>query len=154
MKLQGHLIKCESGVLLFDLEGFTPDLEIDKKYNIDIKPYKTSRSLDQNRLMWAIIQQIAEETQNEPMDIYIAGLEHANAKCVWMAGLENTENELKKNFRAVKAYGTIMTEDNIELIRYKCFIGSSKFDSKEMAVLINYFISKAYEYGIIIESEE
>lgn len=153
MKLQADLIKCESGVLLFDINGFTPELETEKKYNVEIKDYKTSRSRSQNNKMWAIIQAIAKKTDNDEMQIYIGGLQHAKAKYTWLAGLPNIEKELLKSFRAVEIKGTVTTEDNKELVRYKCYFGSSKFDKDEMRILLDYFIGLAHAEGIRLEEE-
>lgn len=153
MKIQGHLIKCENGVLLFDIDGFTPDLETDKKYNIDIKPYKTARSLEQNRMMWGIIQQIAEDTGNELMDIYIEGLEFCDAKHIFMESVPEAENELKKAFRAVKIMEGRININDKQTVVYKCYFGSSKFNSAEMTKLISYFQDLATSLGIKIESE-
>jgi len=152
MKIQATLIKCESGVILLDVNGFTPELEVNKKYNIQFKEYRTSRSIEQNNKMWAIIQQIALFTGNDEMDIYIKGLEKANAKAAFIAALPETENSLRKNFRAIKPMGTMMSPKGVELITYKVYEGSSKFDTAEMKVLIDYFINLAGEYGI--ETEE
>ena len=153
MKINAELIKCEAGMLIFAYNGFTPELECEKKYTIDVKEFKSKRSIEQNSMLWGIIKQISEVTHNEPMDVYISALEHANAKCDWIAGLEEIEDILKKNFRAVKPYGTFLTEDGKQLVRYKVWIGSSKFNTKEMTILIDYLLSVAYELGIQIESE-
>jgi len=151
MKISANLIKCEDGVILLDVNGFTPQLEIDKKYNVEFKEYRTSRSVEQNRMMWAIIQQIALVSGNDPTDIYILGLEHSNAKYDFIAALPETEASLKRGFRAVKPLGTLMTPKGVELVTYKVYEGSSKFDTKEMGLLIDFFINKAAELGIYIE---
>lgn len=152
MRINCKLTTQENSLLVLEVFGYKPKLEAGKLYSLDIKEYKSNRSLEQNRLMWAIIQQIASVTKMDEMDIYIAGLLHAKAKYTFLGGLEEVENELKKNFRAVKAYGTFKTEEGKELIRYQCFYGSSKFNTKEMTTLVNYFTGKAYELGI--ETEE
>lgn len=153
MKLQANLIKCENGVLLFDIYGFTPELEIDKKYNVEIKPYKSNRSIEQNRMMWGIIQQIAQETGQPIMDVYIEGLEFCDAKHIFMESVPEAENELKKAFRAVKIMESRTNINNKQTVVYKCYFGSSKFDSKEMTKLINYFQDLARDLNIRLEEQ-
>lgn len=154
MKLQGELIKCEDGVLLIQLEGFTPDLEIDKRYSIDIKKYKSQRSLEQNKMMWMIIHLISQATNNDEWDIYTSGLEKLNQKAEFILGLQEIEPRLKQAFRVVKNIDT-RTINGKELQLYKCYYGSSKFKTDEMTKLVEYFINLAGELGIdISETEE
>ena len=145
-----HLEKDTVVVKAFGLDRLDPD----KDYTVEFKPYKSSRSIEQNRKMWGIIQQIAEKTGNDEMDIYIVGLEAANVSPVWMYGLPEVEKELLRNFRAVKPFGTITAsngEKMVEMVRYKCYIGSSRMNTKEMTLLVDYFIRLAAEQGIEVE---
>lgn len=147
-KTKAFLKEIKNNELTFKIDDFLPDVKTNEYYRLEISDYKSSRSLDQNSMLWGIIQSISKETDNEPMDIYISALEKANAKYEWIAGLESIEDELKKCFRAVKPYGTVTTENGKELIRYKVFYGSSKFDTAEMKKLIDYVIDIAIELGV------
>ena len=151
VKLSADLKMNKGGVLLFDTDNFTPPLEMNKKYTLDIKPYKSSRSLDQNKLMWSIIQQIAKVTGNDEMSIYMAGLEYANVKYEFILALPESENALRHVFRAVKIASSTRTINDKEMLVCKCYIGSSKFDTAEMTKLIDYFIKEAAELGIYIQ---
>lgn len=125
------------------------ELEVDKMYSFDVKDYKSQRSLQQNAMMWAIINDISKETGQDDMDIYITGLEHAKVKFDYIMALPITERELKKAFRAVK----VMENRNIDgkqLTVFKCFYGSSKMDTQEMTLLVEYFINLASDLGIMI----
>lgn len=144
-KIKAKLISSTKGLLIFESADYT-SLKDGEFYTVDIKPYKTSRSLESNSKLWASIQELAFRTGNEPMDIYIAALEHANVKYEWIAALEEAEDSLKTVYRAVKPQGIVTTEDNKQLVRYKCWIGSSKFDQSEMCRLIDYVERKLYEY--------
>lgn len=145
MKLKCKLIKNEMNKLVFENDYRFADLPINQYYSLEIKPYKSSRSLEQNALLWALITQLADKTGNDTMDVYISALEHANAKYTWIATVEEAESTLKKCFRVVKPFGTITTSDNKTLIRYKCWIGSSKFDVEEMTKLIDFVERTLYE---------
>lgn len=150
MRIIADLVTCENGVMLFDTDGYTPNLESDKKYTLEVKPYKSSRSLEQNRLMWAIIQEIAKDTGNDEMTVYIQGLKHVKAKFEWYASLPEAIEALKNGFRAVEDVGAC--EINGKPARAcKCYVGSSKFNAFEMKQLIDYFINLAHELGIKIE---
>ena len=152
MKLKGKLKRCSHNVITFEIP-YNVKLDLGKDYTLEVKPYKSSRSLEQNSLLWGIIQQISDETGNDPMDIYIAALENANAKYDYIAALPQAEDDLKKVFRAVKPLGTMMTPKGVEMTTFKVWIGSSKFDCAEMTKLIDYVISRAEELNIYLNYE-
>jgi hypothetical protein len=156
LKLTATLKKISLYTLEFEpLYGFQ-GLVTGLVYDLDIKEHKANRSLEQNRMIWGIIQQIAQKTGNDEMDIYISGLEAANVKYEFILALPETETALKRTFRAVKPYGTRLVkvgEKELEMVCYKCYIGSSKMDTQEMTLLLDYFIRLAAENGIEFEGE-
>lgn len=138
MKLKG-IIKAFKGGLLVIETAFSLPIELAKEYEIDIKPYKSSRSLGQNNLMWEFISQIAEYSNEDAWSVYVQGLEKCSAKFDYIACLPDAENTLAKQFRAYKPMGKVFTEKGKELQAYKVWFGSSKMNTKEMTDLINYF---------------
>lgn len=150
MKLKGKLKRCSYNVITFEIP-YNVDLELGKDYNLDIKPYRSSRSLNQNSLLWGLIQQLSDETGNDPMDIYVSALENSNAKYEYIAALPQAEDSLKKVFRAVKPCGTFTSPKNVGMVTYKCWIGSSKYDAAEMTTLIDYVMQVASELNIYLE---
>ena len=149
MKIRGKLKRLQNHNISFELP-YNVELELGKDYTIEIKPYKSSRSLEQNALLWGLIQQISDETGNDPMDVYISALESANAKYEYIGALPQAEDSLKKVFRAVKPIGTFISPKGIEMITYKCWIGSSRFDTSEMTKLIDFVMQKASELNIYL----
>lgn len=133
------------------IENLFSDIEIDpdKEYVMELKEVRTKRTLQQNKMLWALIHRIAdhEDMNQDETEIYISALEEANAKYIYLLGTKEVENELKKNFRAVKVIRPTY-ENGKEYIVYKCFIGSSKMDTKEMTKLLEIIISWAEELGI------
>ena len=125
------------------------DPELNKEYVLELKEIRNPRTIKQNNYMWALIRAIAsnENMNMEPIDIYASALEEANAKFVYLLGTKEVENELRKNFRAVKVVRPTI-ENGKEFIVYKCFSGSSKFDTKEMAQLLEIITAWAEELGI------
>lgn len=118
-------------------------------YSFEIKKPKSKRSLQQNSLFWKMCHQISEQLNEDVLDTYIHLLEDTNAKFEYVMGLETIENELKKNFRAVKVVRPEYVNGK-KFIVYKCFIGSSKFDTKEMNMLIDKAIEYCHELDIEI----
>lgn len=122
-------------------------LEVGKVYSMEIKEPKSKRTLNQNNYMWKLIHEIAKIQQEDEMDIYCLALEEADAKYEFLMGKETILDELRKNFRAVRVVRPIIKNKEKFLV-YKCFIGSSKFDKKEMAKLLEIVIRWAEELDI------
>ena len=125
------------------------DIESNKEYVLELKEVRSKRSLQQNKFMWALIHQIADhkEMNMKEIEIYTSALEEANAKYIYLMGIKEAEDELRKNFRAVKVVRPTI-ENGKEYIIYKCFVGSSKLSTKEMNKLLDIIISWAEELGI------
>lgn len=149
MRIKGRLKRCNNNVISFEIP-YNVGLELGKDYTLEIKPYKSSRSLEQNALLWGLIQQISDETGNEPMDIYIAALESADAKYDYLQGTEEVEDSLRKVFRAVKPLNSFVNEKGNNIVTYKVWYGSSKYDVSQMTKLIDYVMNAASELGIYL----
>lgn len=151
-KIQGDIFKIENEFITICSSGFFQDLEENQKYNIEFKKFRKSRSLEQNSMMWGIINKISEETNNDIMDVYCTGLEYANAKSEFLMCIPEALESIKKSFRAVKICEK-REYNGKDMLVLKCYIGSSKYDTKEMTTLIDYFIRQASELGIYIEEK-
>ncbi len=130
------------------------DLEINKEYIFEIREVRSKRTIQQNKYMWALIREIANHesmNQNE-VEIYSLALEEANAKYIYLLGTPEAEDELRKNFRAVRVVRPTM-ENGKEFIVYKCFIGTSKMDTKEMKKVLDIIVAWADELGIETNEE-
>lgn len=125
------------------------DIEPNKEYVLELKEVRSKRSLQQNKFMWALIHRIADhkDMNMKEIEIYTSALEEANTKYIYLMGIKEAEDELRKNFRAVKVVRPTI-ENGKEYIIYKCFVGSSKLDTKEMNKLLDIIISWAEELGI------
>ena len=141
---------------MFLIENLFSDIDIDleKEYSLELKEVKSKRTLQQNKYMWALIHSIAHHesmNQNE-VEIYSLALEEANAKYIYLLGTPEAEDELKKNFRAVRVVRPTI-ENGKEFIVYKCFVGTSKMDTKEMKKVLDIIIAWAEELGIETNEE-
>lgn len=126
------------------------ELDEEKTYSVEIKEVRNNRTLAQNRYMWALLHEIDIAINDKPtdeMDIYMTCLERANAKFDYIGALPETEETLRKNFRAIKFIKKIDLNGK-EGNMYKVFIGSSKMDTKEMGLLIDTILDLANEVGI------
>lgn len=127
-------------------------LDNDKIYDLEVKDISRSRTIKQNKKMWKLIRLIAELQLEDEMKIYIDALESANAKYEYLLGIESTENELKKIFRAVKVVRPEI-HNGRKYIVYKCFLGSSKLNTKEMKKIIDILENWCAFLGIPTDDE-
>lgn len=149
MRIEAEILDISGEVICLRTNSLINTLEIGKRYNVDFKKYYSSRSLEQNRLMWKIIQRIAKETDNDEWEIYTQGLEHADCLSEYLMIIPEALESIKKSFRAVRiCQERVYNGKNVLIV--KVFVGSSKFDTEEMTRLIEYFIHLASEFGIFI----
>lgn len=145
-----------NGIVSLIVENFKQiqelkQLDTSKTYALDIKEVKSKRSIEQNKLLWKLLGEIDKVMNggrsDDVMNIYTLALEKANAKFEYLGALPQTEEMLKQNFRAVKFIKKIDL-NGVEGNMYKCFIGSSKMDTKEMSLLIDTAMDMAEQVGI------
>ena len=142
--------------ITFAVKGFA-DNEIIKElqkgtlYRFKVSEVKSQRTTQQNRFMWALLEEIAESDngelyQNQDVwDVYVEALERAQARFEIVEISANAYPMLKEHYRAIQILNS--TEDTY---RCKVFYGSSKLDVKEMAKLLDVVIIMAQERGITI----
>ena len=120
----------------------------------EIKEVKDTKTNQQNRYLWKLISEITKALHdNDDMNTYITLLERANVKYDYVMGLPEIEDKLKQSFRAVKI--TRYEEyKGKKLAVYKCYLGVSKFEKKEMMELIDRTLDLAVECGIDIKNYE
>lgn len=122
----------------------------EEEYELSITPLSKKRSLAQNRYLWALISEIclAENgNEAETEEIYLQLITEAGAKVEYILALPETESSLKQVFRAVTKVDE--REYNGKLMHmYKCFAGSSTFDTVQMTRLIEATLRRAEEDGI------
>lgn len=125
-------------------------LNQDDFYNIKISNVKSSRTLRQNNLLWAIIGDIDKKINGVPTEenrlaLYIDGIEAVGAEYEDIIIPKKSINIFKSAFRSYK-----ILEDFGNSVLLRCFVGSSKFDKKQMGNLIDYFLKIASENGVTI----
>lgn len=129
----------------------TKELEKDKTYKIGLNIVKSKRTLEQNALMWELIHEIniarGTKRANDDWDIYLEALQRAGIKTEYIAALPETEEMLKKQFRAVK-YINSFEHKGKTFNQYRVYLGSSKMDKAEMKLLLDTVLDMASEVGV------
>lgn len=127
-------------------------LDMDKTYICDIKEAKSRRSLEQNRLLWKLINRIAKETYQDDMTVYCAVLERADALSDYVITATDMQDTLRKNFRGVK-FIRMQEVNGKDCFVFKVYLGSSKMNTSEMTELIEITMQVANELGIDTREE-
>lgn len=116
---------------------------------VQITKAKSKRSIEQNKYMWALLNEIDKERNGgrscDDWAVYIEALERAGAKFERISCKAEAERMLKEQFRAVQFVRVFDDEGRNE---YKCFYGSSKMNTKEMSELIDAVLDIAAAEGI------
>ena len=113
----------------------------------EITKVKDKKTLQQNRYMWSLIDQIAKKQYQDEMEVYCQALQEANAKYTWLKGLPETKEKLLEVYRAVQI--TRYEEEHGKKIAiFKCYEGTSKYDKQEMMDLLEIIVGWAEELDI------
>ena len=120
---------------------------VDKLFQIDMRERKSQRSILSNRYMWALLAELERVTREPAFDWYVKALIQTGAVVDYVWGTVDTEETLKKSFRAevkVKPYKIKDSEGWL----YRVIVGSSKFNNQEMCDLIDTVIMYCNEHFI------
>jgi hypothetical protein len=119
---------------------FTQDR--DKQY--EIKEHKEKRSLSQNAYAWKLINELANKLNRSKDDIYLEMLKsYGQNEVVSILSSINPAGY----FKYYEPIGTGVINEK-EFTHYRIYKGSSEYDSREMAVLIEGIIQEAEAQGI------
>lgn len=114
----------------------------EKKF--EIKEYHERRSLSANAYAWALINKIADATRKSKEDVYFQMLkDYGQSEFVSV----RSDINVSGYFKYYEEYGKGHVEGR-EFTHYKVYKGSSEFDTREMAVLIDGIIQEAQNLGI------
>jgi len=130
----------------------------DVKLSVESKKYKSQRSLEQNKMLWALCEKIAIATsgfsyKSEVEECYVNLLEEANIEGRFRVALPEDKKQLEEEYRVVKSVGKRMvlnpkTNKKTECEMFLCYKGSSTFDTKQMTELIELALNRCAELGI------
>lgn len=112
-----------------------------EKFVMTIDRYRNKRSIGQNDLMWGLLTALSYQFNGgrtggiKPEDLYLQALEEYGTPHYISAPLEEFEH-LQRMYRVVKIVDWWTGDDGVNMGRFKCIPGSSKYDTKEMYHLI------------------
>lgn len=130
----------------------------DTEYMATIELKKRKRSLDQNALMWALLTIYAQAQGGgrrgslQPEDVYMQMLSKYGV-AEFIMTVPEAEETLKNAFRVVKKVDS-RTYNGKEMAVFKCYYGSSTYDTKQMSDLINGIFDELAQLGIDAETSK
>lgn len=122
------------------------------EYTAKIELKKNKRSLDQNSLMWALLTIYAEAQGGgrrgsvKPEDIYMRMLSKYGV-AEFIMTVPAAEETLKNVFKVISKVDT-RDYNGKEMAVFKCYYGSSTYDTKQMSDLINGIFDELSIIGI------
>ena len=119
-------------------------LSQDREKLFEVKPYRQKRSLNANAYAWTLMNEIANRLRTSKDEVYLEMLKRYG-QCEVISVLSDIDIS-----RFVKYYEEIGKGhvEGKEFTHYRCYIGSSEYNSREMAILIDGIISEAEALGI------
>lgn len=152
MKTRGKLIdlKLDDGhvVASFMIKGKPEDVEKYQEMDLDISfdKHREKRSLNANACLWACLGKIADKIHTDNWSVYLYMLERYGKFTLVVIKPEAIE-ELRKQWREIKVVGdTLIYGEPYKQVL--CFFGSSTYNSKEFARLLDGVISDMKDLGL------
>jgi hypothetical protein len=121
-----------------------------QEIDIELKEHKEKRSLNSNSYAWVLITKIADVLRANKEDVYLEMLKrYGQSEIVSVL----SSIDITGYFKYYDVAGT-STLNGKEFTHYKCFKGSSEYDTREMSILIDGIVSEAKTLGIETLSKE
>ena len=137
-----------------DFRGTWDDLH-DKECDITVKKYRKKRSLDANAYAWVLIGKIAERKRISPTEVYRHAIRDIGGIYDMVAVKNAAVPRLKQQWKA-QGLGWQVEEFESAIPGWSnlmLFYGSSVYDSKQMADLIESLRQDAISLGIEVDDE-
>lgn len=142
--------EMEATIALSECNYFEAKELIGKDLTIELKPYHKPRSSAANALLWHCIGVIAShqlgENRMTPWEIYLMLL-RKYGKYTMIAVRAEAVEDFKKSWRECEEVGRQFTGDE-EWVHLLCYFGSSSYDAKEFAYLLDSTIDDMRQAGM------
>lgn len=116
----------------------------DRDKNFEIKEHKQKRSLTANAYAWSLIGKIADALRTSKDETYLTMLKrYGQSEMVSVV----SDIDVKGYFKYYEPIAETTLQGK-EFTHYKIYKGSSEYDTREMAVLIDGIVSEAKELDI------
>lgn len=118
--------------------------EQDRDKVFEVKEHKEKRSLTANAYAWTLIGKIADALRTSKDEVYLTMLKrYGQSDLVSVV----SSVDVQGYFKYYEPIATVTLQGK-EFVHYRVFKGSSEYNSKEMAVLIDGIVSEAKDLGI------
>ncbi len=118
--------------------------EQDSDKVFEIKEHKEKRSLTANAYAWTLIGKIAEVLRTSKDETYLTMLKrYGQSEMVSVV----SSIDVSGYFKYYEPIATTTLQGK-EFTHYRVYLGSSHYNTKEMAVLIDGIISEAHDLGL------
>ena len=125
-------------------------LSKDKKIRLELKLER--RSLDANAALWKMLSLMADALHTTKDELYIEMLARYG-KFTHIVVKPEAVEKVKREWKTIRELGEVEINGK-KGIQMQCYYGSSKYNSKEFAVLLDGVIQDAKEIGIEFISKE
>lgn len=117
-----------------------------KLLDVEIKVHRNRRSLNANAYLWVLLGKLADVLHTNKDDLYLLMLERYGVFTHIIVKPEAVER-VKAEWRTVRELGKGRV-GNLEGVQLQCYFGSSTYNTKEMATLIDGVVSECRDVGI------
>lgn len=119
-------------------------LSQDREKTFEVKPYHPKRSLNANAFCWHLCNEMANVLRTSKDEVYQEMLKrYGQSKVISVL----SDIDISRFVKYYEEIGKGHVQGK-EFTHYRCFIGSSEYDSREMAILIDGIVDEAKELGI------
>jgi hypothetical protein len=136
--------------ITIDKTDISEIINCEKPLEVYIDRIKEKRSLNANSYCWVLIGQIADILRASKEEVYFNMLKNYGQSTVVSV---LSEINVTGFFKYYEEFGKGEVKGK-DFTHYKVYKGSSEFDTKEMAILIDGVISEAQELGIDCRTPE
>jgi len=123
-----------------------------KLYDAELKEHREKRSLDANAYFWVLADKMASYMETSKDDVYLLMLERYGV-FTHIVIKEAATDMFIQEYRLCKDLGEI-TVNGTTGHQMQVYFGSSQYDTKQMARLIDGIVSEAHEMGIETKTPE
>ena len=136
--------------ITIDKTDISEIINCEKPLEVIIDRIKEKRSLNANSYCWVLIGQIADILRASKEEVYFNMLKNYGQSTVVSV---LSEINVAGFFKYYEEFGRGEVNGK-DFTHYKVYKGSSEFDTKEMAILIDGVISEAQELGVDTRTPE
>ena len=117
-----------------------------KALDITIKEHREKRSLNANALLWQCLGQMAEALRADKWDVYRTMIKRYGQYTYAVVRPEAVE-VFKSKWRETEELGPVSVEGRVG-VQLLCYYGSSTYDRREFAVLLDGVFSEMRKMGL------